>query len=69
MSLYMTEFTRPSPALVLQATNAGVRRPGYEATVRALQCGTLRELKIVWYLRDLMGTWLHFKFNVWTGKG
>jgi len=25
-------FTRPSPALVLQATNAGVRRPGYEAT-------------------------------------
>ena len=26
-------FTRPSPALVLQATNAGVRRPGYEATL------------------------------------
>jgi len=25
-------FTRPSPALVLQATNAGARRPGYEAT-------------------------------------
>ena len=25
-------FTRPSPALVLQATNAGVRRPEYEAT-------------------------------------
>ena len=24
-------FTRPSPTLVLQATNAGVRRPGYEA--------------------------------------
>ena len=24
-------FTRPSPGLVLQATNAGVRRPGYEA--------------------------------------
>jgi len=24
-------FTRPSP-LVLQVTNAGVRRPGYEAT-------------------------------------
>ena len=24
-------FTRPSPALVLQATNAGARRPGYEA--------------------------------------
>jgi len=30
-------FTRPSPALVLQATNAGARRPGYEAT-RAVQC-------------------------------
>ena len=26
-------FTRPSPALVLQATNAGARRPGYEATI------------------------------------
>ena len=26
-------FTRPSPALVLQATNAGARRPGYEATL------------------------------------
>jgi len=25
-------FTRPSPALVLQATNAGARRPGYEAS-------------------------------------
>jgi len=25
-------FTRPSPALVLQATNGGVRRPGYKAT-------------------------------------
>ena len=24
-------FTRPSPALVLQATNAGAKRPGYEA--------------------------------------
>jgi len=28
-------FTVPSPALVLQATNAGVRRPGYEARVLA----------------------------------
>ena len=24
-------FTRPSPTLVLQATNSGVRRPGYKA--------------------------------------
>jgi len=69
MSLYMTQFTRPSPALVLRATNAGVRRPGYETAVRALQRGTLGDLKIVWNLRDLMGTWLHLKFNVWTGKG
>ena len=30
--LHMTSFTRPSPVLVLQATNAGVRRPGNEAT-------------------------------------
>ena len=28
MSLHMISFTKPSPALVLQATNAGVRRPG-----------------------------------------
>ena len=27
-------FTRPSPALVLQATNAGARRPGYEANTK-----------------------------------
>jgi len=25
-------FIRPSPALVLQVTNTGVRRPGYEPT-------------------------------------
>jgi len=33
-SRYITvqlSFTRPSPALELQATNTGVRRPGYEA--------------------------------------
>jgi len=30
-SLHVTQFTRPSPALVVQATSAGVRRPGYEA--------------------------------------
>jgi len=28
-SLHVTSFTRPSHALVLQATNTGVRRPGY----------------------------------------
>ena len=31
MSQHMTHFTRSSPALVLQATNAGVRRPGNKA--------------------------------------
>ena len=32
-------FTRPSPpVLVLQVTNAGVRRPGYEATMHAGLC-------------------------------
>ena len=31
-SLHVTSFTRPSPALVLQATNAGVRS-GNEATM------------------------------------
>ena len=29
--LHVTSFTRPSSALVLQATNAGVRRHGNEA--------------------------------------
>jgi len=32
MSLQVISFTWPSPVLVLQATNAGKRRPGYEAT-------------------------------------
>ena len=32
MSLHVISFTRPSPTLILQVTNAGVRRPGYEAT-------------------------------------
>ena len=31
-SLHVISFTRPSPVLVLQATNTGVRWPGYEAT-------------------------------------
>ena len=31
MSLYVISFTRPSPVLVLQVTNAGERRPGYKA--------------------------------------
>ena len=29
MSLHMISFTRPSPTLVLQTTNAGMRRTGY----------------------------------------
>ena len=35
-------FTRPSPALVLQATNTGVRRPGYEASFHHLQSLIMR---------------------------
>jgi len=31
---------RPSPALVLQATDAGARMPGYEARFGAEQCPT-----------------------------
>jgi len=31
MSLHVISFTRPSPALVMQAINAGVRRPEFEA--------------------------------------
>ena len=35
-SRYVISSTRPSPMLVLQATNAGLRRPGYEAKDIAL---------------------------------
>jgi len=35
-SLHMISFARPSPVLVLQVTNAGVRRPGYEASTGRL---------------------------------
>ena len=35
-SLDVISFTRPSPTLVLQVTNAGVRRPGYKVTVSQL---------------------------------
>jgi len=38
MSLHVISFTRPFPALVLQVTNAGVRRPGYEANKALLLC-------------------------------
>jgi len=31
-SLHETQFYQSFPALVLQATNTGVRSPGYEAT-------------------------------------
>jgi len=34
-------FTRPSPALVLQAKNAGARRPGYKASTAS--AGALKE--------------------------
>ena len=36
MSLLVISFTRPSPVLVLQVTNAGVRRSGYEASITSL---------------------------------
>ena len=32
-SRYVISFTRPALVLVLQATNAGVKRPGYEARI------------------------------------
>jgi len=36
-------FIRPSPALVLQATNAGVRRPGYETSCE-YQCSSWNKI-------------------------
>ena len=40
-SLHVTSITRPSPTLVLQVTNTGLRRPGYESSFflyASLQC-------------------------------
>jgi len=42
MSLHMISLTRPSPTLVQQVTNAGMRRPGYEATVYPLYHSCLK---------------------------
>jgi len=44
LSLYVISFTRPSQALVLQVINAGVRRPGNEATSDVLIIGTYATL-------------------------
>ena len=38
--MHVISFTRPSPELVLQATNAGVGRPGYEAITPVLKTVT-----------------------------
>ena len=37
-SLHVKTFIRPSATSVLQVTNTGVRRPGYEANQNAQQC-------------------------------
>jgi len=38
MSQHVTSFIRPSSVSVLQATNVGVRRPGYETTNILVAC-------------------------------
>jgi len=43
----LIRFTRPSPASVLQATNAGVRRPGYEAMVGICKITHALELRML----------------------
>jgi len=49
-SLHVISFTRPSPMLVLQATNAEVRRPGYEASEwQPWRIGTVKLFLFVWY--------------------
>jgi len=37
MSLHVISLTRPSPVLALQVTNAGVNRPGYEASTKGVR--------------------------------
>ena len=51
MSMHVTQFTRPSPTLVLQATNTGVRRPGYEAVTCMLVL--IKELWTIVYMYTL----------------
>jgi len=62
-------FTRPSPTLVLQATNAGVRRPGYEASTVAgcrltrmivtPQCPTSRQFLTCWNCHLVLSSYFH----------
>jgi len=49
-SLQVTSYTRPSPALVLQMKNAGVKRPGYEANWAVLHVFTLALLCVTVHL-------------------
>ena len=44
MSLHVTQFYQAFPALVLQVTNTGVRRPGYEATISSARA--IRDLTL-----------------------
>ena len=52
MSLHVISFTRHSPVLVLQTTNAGEGRPGYEATTmrytRHRECCLVLPLPSAW---------------------
>ena len=53
-------FTRPSPALVLQVTNAGARRPGYEAKSWQQYLSKWRPCKsqfeFIWHQKHLLLT-------------
>ena len=68
-------FTRPSPALVLQATNAGVRRSGYDAsweqlfiTIHQLVCLLAKFHNLILCAHNLSDLiWLH-PFSTWIIK-
>ena len=51
--LHVISFTRPSPKLVLQVTNAGMRRPGYEARFY-MQLSQAPDITCMWYHMQLM---------------
>ena len=63
-SLHVISFTWHSPTLVLQATNAGVGRPGYKA--RASERTSVR--RVWWVTRPWHGSTAAFLPQCWWGK-
>ena len=76
----MISLTRPSPTLVQRTTNAGVRRPGYEATVYPLYHSCLKftrlplpslegmslQINSMWWEFLNITVWSHRRWKCWS---